>query len=372
MLPPFFVPGRSEEATRPRSSVFHGLPASPALEWSAPKSMAREIKANTAAPGIAIAKILHMRNYGEFIPSGPISEEAHRGRVRQRFDAAVVQAAKALELLMEKLRGQIAEADTDIYHAQLAILQDPGLREDVDALHPATSGSAPRGRCRRAVAKFEQAFSELDHAPLRERASDIRDVGRQLLNVLLRREQQQLVGSGRRVRARGGRVPALRPRLDRDRARSRHPDGGGRQVLARGDPREVHRHPLPRRSRRESGQAADGRPRDPRRRFGSPARRSGAFRARRVREAPPGAGSGQAPGLRGPPQRAGDEGRRQDRLLRERREPPARPSSSRPGCSRASGSSGPSSRSWSGCSSRRSRSSSSSIAKCSGAWAIGA
>ncbi|PIE24179.1 MAG: phosphoenolpyruvate--protein phosphotransferase [Planctomycetota bacterium] len=154
--------------------------------------MAHEIKANTAAPGIAIAKILHMRNYGEFIPSGLIAE----GRIEAeclRFDAAVVQAAKALELLMEKLRGQIAEADTDIYHAQLAILQDPGLRDDV-ASFIRNERLCAEGALQKSVARFEQAFRELDHAPLRERASDIRDVGRQLLNVLLRREQQDLVG----------------------------------------------------------------------------------------------------------------------------------------------------------------------------------
>jgi phosphotransferase system enzyme I (PtsI) len=154
--------------------------------------MAREIKANTAAPGIAIARILHMRNFGEFIPTAPVSELGIEAECA-RFQKAVEKAQRSLELLMEKLRGQIAEADTDIYHAQLSILQDPGLHESVSAFIRDERLCA-EGALQRTIAKFEQAFSEIDHATVRERASDIRDVGRQVLNVLLARDQQELVG----------------------------------------------------------------------------------------------------------------------------------------------------------------------------------
>ncbi|MEZ5988311.1 MAG: phosphoenolpyruvate--protein phosphotransferase [Planctomycetota bacterium] len=152
--------------------------------------MSKEITATTASPGIAIGQVLHLRSSGEFVPTRKILEQDVVAEL-ERFRGAMGRAKDALLGLIERLAAKIASRDTDIYRAQVALLEDPGFVRDVEALIADDRINAEVA-LQRVVAKYEEAFESIDNAAIRQRASDIRDVGRQVLQVLLQREQEAL------------------------------------------------------------------------------------------------------------------------------------------------------------------------------------
>lgn len=154
--------------------------------------MSKEITATSASNGIAIAKIVHIRNAGEFIPMWHVPEKLHDFE-RLRFRKAVETAGEALEALIERLPPRIKDEDSDIYRAQAALMLDPGFLRDVQDLIGADSVNAEVA-VQRVVAKYEETFESMDNPALRQRSSDIRDVGRQVLTTLLSREQEGLEG----------------------------------------------------------------------------------------------------------------------------------------------------------------------------------
>ncbi len=153
--------------------------------------MSKEIQAKSAAPGIAIGMVLHLRNSGEFIPTRKIAESGVQAEI-DRFKAAMERAKESLLALIEKLSSKISTRDTDIYRAQVALLEDPGFVSDTETLIAAEKVNAEVA-LQRVVSKYEAAFESIDNAAIRQRASDIRDVGRQVLQNLLRRQQETMI-----------------------------------------------------------------------------------------------------------------------------------------------------------------------------------
>lgn len=146
--------------------------------------MAQEISATTASPGIAIAPLRHLRLAGEFIPryhlaEGEIDPEC------ERFALACEKAAEALEKLKEKL-GDEAPSVLGIYDAHIALVRDPKLRADVEAQIREERINA-EAALQAVVTRYEAFFRKIDNVTVRERAADVRDVGRQITGMLLRR-----------------------------------------------------------------------------------------------------------------------------------------------------------------------------------------
>jgi len=153
--------------------------------------MSKEIQAKSAAPGIALGMVLHLRNSGEFIPTRKIAEAGVQEEI-ERFRSAMDRAKISLLGLIEKLSSKISSRDTDIYRAQVALLEDPGFLQDTEELIAQDKVNAEVA-VQRIVSKYEAAFESIDNAAIRQRASDIRDVGRQVLQNLLRRQQETLI-----------------------------------------------------------------------------------------------------------------------------------------------------------------------------------
>lgn len=146
--------------------------------------MSQEIAATVASPGIAIAPLRHLRLAGEFIPRYHLAEEEIEGEL-QRFVLACEKAAEALEKLKEKL-GDEARSVLGIYDAHIALVTDPKLRADVEAQIRDQRVNA-EAALQVVVGRYEAFFRQVDNVTVRERAADVRDVGRQITGMLLRR-----------------------------------------------------------------------------------------------------------------------------------------------------------------------------------------
>ncbi|MFO1032257.1 MAG: phosphoenolpyruvate--protein phosphotransferase [Planctomycetota bacterium] len=156
--------------------------------------MARKLKGIAAARGIAIAPIVHFHTTLDHIPTwkvGPDGVGAETGRLA----GAIATVARNLEQLQQELAGSLGKQDVRIYDAQLAILHDQTFQQDVRnevEQHLVNLEVA----LQRVIARYEAVFAAMENPAMRERAADLRDIGRQLVGALVATERQKFTSGG--------------------------------------------------------------------------------------------------------------------------------------------------------------------------------
>ncbi|WP_248323749.1 MULTISPECIES: phosphoenolpyruvate--protein phosphotransferase [unclassified Caballeronia] len=164
-------------------------PAAPAMtsEAAAPPRAtpadANEFTGVSASPGLAVGKIVQFRR--EVIDVAETGESPQRERAR--LDAAHHEARQQIEALKAKLTDP---SKAEILNAHLELLGDPDLN---DAAIAGISDGKSAGFAWRAAFEAQASHLEkLDNALLRERAGDIRDVGRRVLALLAGAKQARI------------------------------------------------------------------------------------------------------------------------------------------------------------------------------------
>lgn len=156
--------------------------------------MARKLKGIAAARGIAIAPIVHFHTTLDHIPTwkvGPEGVSAETGRLV----GAIATVARNLVQLQQELAGSLGKQDVRIYDAQLAILHDQTFQQDVRnevEQHRVNLEVA----LQRVIARYEAVFAAMENPSMRERAADLRDIGRQLVGALVATERQKFTAGG--------------------------------------------------------------------------------------------------------------------------------------------------------------------------------
>ena len=131
--------------------------------------MARKLKGIAAARGIAIAPIVHFHPTLEHIPTWKVPEEAIDAE-RSRLSNAVATVAAGLMALQQELAGAIGKNEARIYDAQMALLQDPQFRRDVESEIRAQRVNLEVA-LQRVVARYEAVFAAMENPAMRERAA---------------------------------------------------------------------------------------------------------------------------------------------------------------------------------------------------------
>ncbi|BAN27034.1 phosphoenolpyruvate-protein phosphotransferase (plasmid) [Caballeronia insecticola] len=154
-------------------------PAAPATEAIAPTRTA-PLDANaftgvSASPGLAVGKIVQFRQ--EVIDVAEAGESPQRERAR--LDVAHHEARQQIEALKAKLTDP---SKAQILDAHLELLDDPDLNDA--AIAGISQGKSAGFAWRAAFEAQANTLEKLDNALLRERAGDIRDVGRRVLALL--------------------------------------------------------------------------------------------------------------------------------------------------------------------------------------------
>lgn len=151
--------------------------------------MARKLKGIAAAPGIAIAPVVHFHTTLDAIPTREIPDDRVEAE-KARLVGAIASVTDSLTNLQKELAGAIGKQDVRIYDAQLAILHDETFIKEIE-------GEIDLQKCnlevalQRVVSRYESVFDKMENAAMRERAADLRDIGRQLVGAL--------VASGRKM-----------------------------------------------------------------------------------------------------------------------------------------------------------------------------
>jgi phosphotransferase system enzyme I (PtsI) len=106
---------------------------------------------------------------------------------RRRFEAALAAAARELAALQEEVRRNIGPSQADILGAQALAVADPGLRDRVLALVEEERVNV-EAALSEVIDGFTRSLDGVADAYLRERAADVRDVGRRVLSALVERD----------------------------------------------------------------------------------------------------------------------------------------------------------------------------------------
>lgn len=136
------------------------------------------------SPGIAIGK------GAVFTESGP--EEIPEYRVPPsrvdaelaRFKHALTQTRDDLRRLITKIEEDLGSAEADIFRVHLSVLDDPALLGEVER-HIVEEKYNVEKALSLTIAKFSTLLEALSGKVVKERASDIRDVGKQILAKLM-------------------------------------------------------------------------------------------------------------------------------------------------------------------------------------------
>ena len=133
-----------------------------------------------------------------------------------RFDAARERAIAQLAALEEETQERLGQEQALLFQIHLMMLEDLDYRESVTGI---ISGQLMNAEYAvdQTAAQFSQIFAQMDDAYMQQRASDVLDVSRRLISVLMGREEAGWAGDEPVILAADDLVPSETARLDRQR-----------------------------------------------------------------------------------------------------------------------------------------------------------
>ena len=162
--------------------------------------------------GVAGGK-LHVLHRQTETPKRQISDP--EGEIA-RFDAARERAIAQLAALEEETQERLGQEQALLFQIHQMMLEDLDYRESVTGI---ISGQLMNAEYAvdQTAAQFSQIFAQMDDAYMQQRASDVLDVSRRLISVLMGREEAGWAGDEPVVLAADDLVPSETARLDRQR-----------------------------------------------------------------------------------------------------------------------------------------------------------
>ncbi len=163
-----------------------------ALPRSAKESVAEPegpLRGSAACPGLACGPahiLVETGGIAEFLDESRIDSEQELRRINEALEKTRIQTI----FLEKRVAERLTPDDAAIFHTHLMILED---RAFLQRLQQQIQG----GRCaayavKQVVEEYVAAFERMDDAYLRERAADMKDIGRRLAANLEGRENQVL------------------------------------------------------------------------------------------------------------------------------------------------------------------------------------
>ncbi len=133
--------------------------------------------------GVVLAKVcLFNERRHQNIPVRAVSRK-ETDQEKERVEKAVALVRGRLDALVESVKAKVGPAEAEIFTAQKMILEDPAFKKRIMEHIESKNFSAEKAIIS-ALDFFESQLAQLDNEYLKERASDIGEVKRRLLDVL--------------------------------------------------------------------------------------------------------------------------------------------------------------------------------------------
>jgi len=142
------------------------------------------------SPGVAVGEALVADNEGFRIPERFVARDAVDHEL-ERLDQAIRATAAEIQRNRDAVSRELGEEYGGIFSAHLQMLQDPGLRRELEAMIRERNYS-PEYAASRALRRYAKVFQNLENSYLAERAGDIFDIEKRLLRNLLGQNREEL------------------------------------------------------------------------------------------------------------------------------------------------------------------------------------
>jgi len=148
------------------------------------------LKGIPASPGVAIGRAFVLDSEEIPVQKRTISPSAIPQEIA-RFEEALIQTRREILDIQAKISQEIGIEHGEIFNAHLMVLEDRALIEEV-VTQLKNEQIAVESIFAEVLKKYIQAFSRVEDEYLRERASDLEDVGRRILRNLTGLKRQGL------------------------------------------------------------------------------------------------------------------------------------------------------------------------------------
>lgn len=144
----------------------------------------------SASPGVAIGKAFLFQKEDIDVPSHTISD-ADVEREIEYFEFMLKQTANELEEIQKRTEIEMSDSHADLFKAHKLLLRDPMFVDAVvNEIRLDKSNAALA--VKRVTTKLIEQFSKIDNEYMKGRVSDIRDIGRRVIQNLLGRSKTDL------------------------------------------------------------------------------------------------------------------------------------------------------------------------------------
>ncbi|MCK8827853.1 phosphoenolpyruvate--protein phosphotransferase [Natroniella acetigena] len=146
-----------------------------------------KINGVAASPGIAIGEVLVLEE--ELSYDRVKVEDVAKEKIK--LEEAMSASKKQLTAIKEKVKAEMGSEQAEIFQAHLMVLDDPELISAIENKIEAEAINV-EAALGETIEEFATIFSNMDNEYMKERASDIRDVGDRILRNLLGLEAQSV------------------------------------------------------------------------------------------------------------------------------------------------------------------------------------
>ncbi|PHS18757.1 MAG: phosphoenolpyruvate--protein phosphotransferase [Blastopirellula sp.] len=150
----------------------------------------RILQGIAVSPGVAIGEAVVIDNQGYRIPHRFISRSAIDTEL-ERLAKAFVSVGRQIENSRDEISEELGEQYGAIFSAHLQMLRDPKIESDIVHLIKQRHYSAEYS-VSQVLSKYIKVFENLSNVYMRERANDVRDIERRLINTLLGNRREAL------------------------------------------------------------------------------------------------------------------------------------------------------------------------------------
>jgi phosphotransferase system enzyme I (PtsI) len=141
------------------------------------------LKGIPAAPGIVIGQVLLISREQYVVPKRPIKEEQVQTEIKHFKDALLVTKQEIIDI-KKRISEELGSEHGQIFSAHLLVIEDSMLIEEVISKIKREKISAEY-TFQDVLKKYIKVFSEMDDEYLKERISDINDIGKRILKNLI-------------------------------------------------------------------------------------------------------------------------------------------------------------------------------------------
>lgn len=142
--------------------------------------MSKRLQGIGASSGVSVAKVFELEEVHVEIKETKITDiEAEVKKV----DAAIVDAVKQIEVVKEKALKNLGEEEAAVFDAHIQVASDPAMSGEIKAMIENDKFNAVYATST-ITGNYAAMFESMEDAYMKERAADIKDVAKRIINSL--------------------------------------------------------------------------------------------------------------------------------------------------------------------------------------------